>query len=164
MHLHKYTSKREIIRTGAARRIFELINDAYAPLFGFSRMTDRQIDQYVSAYIPIIDLRMVSIVEDENNDIVAVGISMPSLSKALQKAKGKFFPWGWYHLLKALFFKHSDIIDLLLVAVLPEYQNKGVNAMLFADLIPICQQMGFKFGETHPQLETNEKSQGNGLT
>ena len=74
-----------------------------------------------------------------------------------QKAKSRLFPFGWYHLVKALFFKHSDIIDLLLVAVLPEYQNKGVNAMLFADLIPICQQMGFKFGETHPQLETNEK-------
>lgn len=160
LHLHKYTSKREIIRTGAARRIFELINDAYAPLFGFSRMTDRQIDQYVSAYIPIIDLRMVSIVEDENNDIVAVGISMPSLSKALQKAKGKFFPWGWYHLLKALFFKRPKVLDLLLVAVRPDYQGKGVNALLFTDLIPAYQQLGYEYAESNPELEQNEKVQG----
>ena len=89
-----------------------------------------------------------------------MGVGMPSLSHAIQKAKARLFPFGWFHLAKALFIKHSDIIDLLLVAVLPEYQNKGVNAMLFADLIPVSQQMGFKFGETHPQLETNDKSQG----
>lgn len=123
-------------------------------------MTDRQIDQYVSAYIPIIDLRMVSIVEDENNDIVAVGISMPSLSKALQKAKGKFFPWGWYHLLKALFFKRPKVLDLLLVAVRPDYQGKGVNALLFTDLIPAYQQLGYEYAESNPELEQNEKVQG----
>ena len=88
-----------------------------------------------------------------------MGVGIASLSHALQKAKGKLFPFGWWHLIKALKIKHSKIIDLLLVAVLPEYQSKGVNALLFADIIPIAQEMGFEFAESHPQLETNDRSQ-----
>ena len=159
LHIHKYTSKKEVIQTGVGRKIFELINDAYAPLFGFSRMSDRQIDQYVNMYIPVVDLRMVTIVEDENNDIVAVGITMPSLSKALQRAKGKMFPLGWYHLLKALMWKRPKVLDLLLIAVRPDYQGKGVNALLFTDLIPVYQQMGFEYAESNPELELNDKVQ-----
>ena len=159
LHIHKYTSKKEVINNGIGRKIFELINEAYAPLFGFSKMTDRQIDQYVNMYIPVVDLRMVTIVEDENNDIVAVGITMPSLSKALQRAKGKMLPLGWYHLLKALMWKRPKVLDLLLVAVRPDYQGKGVNALLFTDLIPVYQQMGFEYAESNPELEMNEKVQ-----
>ena len=84
---------------------------------------------------------------------------MPSLAVALQKAKGKLFPFGWWHLLKALKVKRSKIVELLLVAVLPEYQNKGVNALLFADIIPIAKEMGFEYAESNPQLETNHQSQ-----
>lgn len=102
---------------------------------------------------------MVTIVEDADNQIVAVGISMPSLARALQKAHGKLFPFGWFHLAKALFFKRSEILDLLLVGVKPEYQSKGVNALLFADLIPAYIEMGFSYGETNPELEENEKVQ-----
>ena len=159
LHIRKYTDKKEVIKTGIGRKIFELINDAYAPLFGFSRMTDRQIDDYVNQYIPIIDLRMVTVVENEDNELVAVGISMPSMSEALQKAKGKFFPLGWYHLLKALKWKHPKVLDLLLVGVRPDYQSKGVNALLFTDLIPIYQEMGFEYAESNPELEVNEKVQ-----
>ena len=160
LHVRKFKSAREIRRGGWGPKIFNVVNKAYAPLYGYSEMNERQIAQYVNTYLPLVDMRLVTVVEDAEGRIIAMGVGMPSLSHALQKAKSRLFPFGWYHLVKALFFKHSDIIDLLLVAVLPEYQNKGVNAMLFADLIPICQQMGFKFGETHPQLETNEKSQG----
>ena len=159
LHIRKYTDKKEVIKTGIGRKIFELINDAYAPLFGFSRMTDRQIDDYVNQYIPVIDLRMVTVVENEDNELVAVGISMPSMSEALQKAKGKFFPLGWYHLLKALKWKHPKVLDLLLVGVRPDYQSKGVNALLFTDLIPIYQEMGFEYAESNPELEVNEKVQ-----
>ena len=159
LHIHKYTSKKEVIKSGVGRKIFELINDAYAPLFGFSKMTDRQIDQYVNMYIPVVDLRMVTIVEDENNDNVAVGITMPSLAKALQRAKGKMFPFGWYHLLKALMWKRPKVLDLLLIAVRPDFQGKGVNALLFTDLIPVYQQMGFEYAESNPELELNEKVQ-----
>ncbi len=160
LHVRKFTSVKEIRRSNYGLRIFDVVNKAYAPLYGYSEMNERQINQYINTYLPFIDLRLLTVVEDQDGQPVAMGVGMPSLSRALQKARGKLFPFGWVHLLKAMYWKHSDIVDLLLVAVLPEYQNKGVNAMLFADLIPICQQMGFKFGETHPQLETNEKSQG----
>ena len=159
LHINKLTSKKGIIKSGLAHRIFELINDAYAPLYGYSRMTDRQIDQYVRMYVPVLDLRMVTIVENEQNEMVAVGISMASLSRALQKAHGRLLPFGWFHLLKALMWKRPKVLDLLLVAVRPDYQGKGVNALLFTDLIPIYQKLGFEYAESNPELEVNEKVQ-----
>ena len=159
LHIRKLTSKREVMRSGIGHQIFRLINDAYAPLFNFSRMTERQIDQYVKMYVPVLDLRMVSLVENEQNEIVAVGISMASLSEALQKAKGRLFPFGWFYLLRALLWKRPKMLDLLLVGVRPDYQNKGVNALLFTDLIPVYQQLGFEYAEINPELEQNDKVQ-----
>lgn len=159
LHIRKLNSKKEVRQSGVAHDIFRLINDAYTPLFGYSRMTERQIDQYVKMYVPVLDLRMVSIVENEQNEIVAVGISMASLSRALQKAKGRLLPFGWYHLLKALMWKRPKVLDLLLVAVRPDYQGKGVNALLFTDLIPVYKELGFEYAESNPELEMNEKVQ-----
>ena len=151
---------RKMVKEGNyGQRMFELINEAYTPLYGFSKMTKGQIDQYVNMYLPILDLRMVSVVENAEGEMVAVGISMASLSEALQKAKGKILPFGWWHILKALFWKRPKILDLLLVGVKPEYQSKGVNALLFYDLIPIYQKLGFEYGETNPELEDNRKVQ-----
>lgn len=159
LHIRKLNSKKEVRQSGVAHDIFRLINDAYTPLFGYSRMTERQIDQYVKMYVPVLDLRMVSIVENEQNEIVAVGISMASLSRALQKTKGRLLPFGWYHLLKALMWKRPKVLDLLLVAVRPDYQGKGVNALLFTDLIPVYKELGFEYAESNPELEMNEKVQ-----
>ncbi len=159
LRVRKLTNKKDVIKSGVAHDIFRLINDSYAPLFGFSRMTEAQIDQYVKVYIPVLDLRMVTLVETEEGEIVAVGISMPSLSEALQKAKGKIFPFGWYHLLKALKWNRPKVLDLLLVAVRPDYQSKGVNALLFTDLIPVYQEMGFEYAESNPELEDNGRVQ-----
>ena len=152
----KKITRKELKEKNYGQRIFDLINEAYAPLYGFSKMTQgqidqymkMQIDQYMKMYLPVIDLRMVSLVEDAAGELVAVGISMPSLSKALQKAKGKMLPFGWYHILKALFVKKPKVLDLLLVGVKPEYQSKGVNALLFYDLVPIFKKMGFEYGES----------------
>jgi GNAT superfamily N-acetyltransferase len=155
----KKLSRKELKEKNYGQRIFDLINEAYAPLYGYSKMTQRQIDQYIKMYLPLIDLRMVSLVEDAEGNLVAVGISMPSLSKALQKAKGRMLPFGWFHLLKALFIKKPKVLDLLLVGVKPEYQSKGVNALLFYDLVPVYQQMGFEYGESNPELELNKKVQ-----
>lgn len=159
LRIRKLTSKREVLRSGIGHEIFRLINEAYTPLFGFSRMTERQIDQYVNMYVPVLDLRMVTLVENAAGELVAVGISMASLSRALQRAKGKLFPFGWWHLLKALMWKRPEVLDLLLVAVRPDYQGKGVNALLFTDLIPVYQKLGFKYAESNPELEVNEKVQ-----
>lgn len=155
----KKLSRKELKEKNYGQRIFDLINEAYAPLYGYSKMTQRQIDQYIKMYLPLIDLRMVSLMEDAEENLVAVGISMPSLSKALQKAKGRMLPFGWFHLLKALFIKKPKVLDLLLVGVKPEYQSKGVNALLFYDLVPVYQQMGFEYGESNPELELNKKVQ-----
>lgn len=152
---------KEARESGVGQRLFELINETYAHLYGFSKMTDKQIKHYLDMYLPILDFRMVSFVEDENGELVAVGVSIPSLSRALQKAKGKLFPFGWFHLLKALFLTkyRSKTLDLLLVGVKSEYQDKGVNSMLFADLIPRYQELGFEYGESNPELELNTKVQ-----
>lgn len=155
----KKLSRKEITEQHYGQKIFDLINEAYAPLYGYSQMTQGQINQYIKMYLPLIDLRMVSLVEDEEGNLVAVGISMPSLSRALQKARGKMLPFGWFHLLKALFVKKPKVLDLLLVGVKPEYQSKGVNALLFYDLVPVYQQMGFEYGESNPELEMNKKVQ-----
>jgi len=160
LHIKKLTGRKELFEGGYGQRIFDLINESYAPLFGYSEMTQKQIDQYVSSYLPLLDLRMVTLVEtNETNELVAVGVSMPSIVRALQKSGGKLLPFGWFHLLKSLKWKHEDGVELLLVAVKPEWQNKGVNALLFADLIPIYREMGFKWAETNPQLELNSKGQ-----
>ncbi len=159
LHVKKLKNMKEIREKNYGQKIFDLINEAYAPLFGYSQMTQGQIDQYVNMYLPIIDLRMVTLIEDAQNELIGVGISMPSLSRALQKAHGKYFPFGWFHLLKALFIKRPKILDLLLVAIKPEYQSKGVNALLFDDLIPIYIKLGFKYGESNPELEENSKVQ-----
>ncbi len=160
LKIKKLTSRKEIKENNYGQKIFDLINEAYAPLYGYSKMTQGQIDQYVNTYLSILDLRMVTLVEDEQKNLIAVGISMASLSEALQKAKGKLYPFGWYHLAKALFLKRPKVLDLLLVAVKPEYQNKGVNALLFYDLIPVYQQLGFVYAESNPELELNSKVQG----
>lgn len=159
LKIKKLKNRKEIEQYNYGQKIFDLINEAYAPLYGYSKMTQGQIDQYVKMYLPMLDLRMVTLVEDAEKNLVAVGISMASMSEALQKAKGKLLPFGWYHLLKALFVKHSKTLDLLLVAVKPEYQSKGVNALLFYDLVPIYQKMSFKYGESNPELEDNKKVQ-----
>lgn len=159
LKIKKLKNRKEIREGNYGQKIFDLINEAYAPLYGYSQMTQGQIDQYVKTYLNLLDLRMVTLVEDERGDLIAVGISMASLSRALQQAKGKLLPFGWYYLLKALFVKRPKVLDLLLVAVKPEYQSKGVNALLFYDLIPIYQQMGFEYGESNPELEENKKVQ-----
>ena len=159
LRIRKLHSKKDAFKDNTARRIFELINEAFAPLYGYSRMTDRQIDQYVNTFIPILDLRMVTIVEDAEGEIIAAGISMPSMSRALQKAKGKLFPFGWWHLLSALKWKRDEMLDLLLIAVRPDFQGKGANALLFTDLIPVYQQLGFKYAESNVELELNNKVQ-----
>lgn len=159
LKIKKYTSAKKIA-ADYGQAIFELMNEAYQPLYGYSALSQRQIDQYVGMYLPIVDLRMVTLITDADDKLVAVGISMPSLSEALQKAHGRLLPFGWYHLARTLFLKkYPRMLDLLLVAVKPEYQNKGVNALLFSDLIPVYRQLGFEYAESNPELEQNGKVQ-----
>lgn len=151
-------NSRKKIKEKYGRPLFDLVNEAYADLYGFSPLTDRQIESYVDQYLDIIRLDCVSVIADSNDNIVAVGISMPSLSEALRKSRGKLFPTGWFHLLRAL-KGHTDTVDLLLVAVKPEYQSKGVNSLIFTDLIPAFKAAGYKYAESNPELEANDNVQ-----
>lgn len=158
LHIKKYKSAKKISKE-YGEAIFELMNEAYSPLYGYSPLTPNQIKQYIKMYLPIVDLKMVTLITQDDGTLVGVGLSMPSLSTALQKAHGRLLPFGWYHLLKSLFIKHAKVLELLLVAVKPEFQNKGVNALLFYDLIPVYQKMGFIYAESNPELELNGKVQ-----
>lgn len=140
------------------RQLFELINLAYKDLYGYATLTPRQIEHYVKMYIPIVRLKHISVIVDEHDNVVGVGIVMPSMTRALQKSHGRFFPFGFIHLLKALKGK-NDTIDLLLVAIHPDYQNLGANAILFEDILPHFIADGVKYVETNPELLTNNKVQ-----
>lgn len=157
LKVKKFTSKKKI-KEQYGRAIFDLVNESYADLYGFVPLTDRQIEHYINIYLGVLRLDDVTLIVDSDERLVALGISMPSMSKALQKSRGRLFPFGWYHLLRAI-NGHSDVVDLLLVAVKPEYQSKGVNALLFSDLIPRYIANGYKFAESNVELEGNANVQ-----
>lgn len=139
-------------------KLFTCLNEAYKPLYGFSPLTQRQIDHYVKMYVPLLRWDIVQIIiKEETDEVVGFGIGIPSLSSALQKSKGKLFPFGWFHLLKALKSKRNPTLDLMLMGVSPEYQGKGVNALIFSNFIPAAHNSGFKFAESNPELEMNNK-------
>ena len=150
----KYTSAKKLVKD-YGQEIFQLINEAYSELYGYSPLTPRQINRYISMYIPVLRLDNISLIVDKDKKLIGVGIAMPSMSKALIKCRGRMFPFGWIHLLKAL-RGQNDVVDLLLVAVKPEYQSKGVNSLLYTDLIPCFIKNGYKFAESNPELELNQ--------
>jgi len=163
LHMRHFKSHKEVLAADNGQyvqKIFNVINRSYSELYGYSEMNERQIKQYAKTYLPFLDMRLLAVVETEENEPIAVGITMGSLSYALQKAHGKLFPFGWWHLAKAIYFKPAPVLDMLLIGVVPEWQNKGVNAPLFTQIIEVAQKMGFVWAETHVQLEDNEKSQG----
>ena len=150
-----------------AREMFILINKAYKDLYGYVELTDKQIDYYVEMYIPMIRLEFVTLVlRQTDNKLVGVGIGLPSMSKGLRNARGRFLPNGWYHLYKALKGNgHGGVLDLLMIAVDPEYQGKGVNALMFNEFIPAANKSGMTAAESNVELEDNSKvhSLWNGL-
>ncbi len=153
----KYTSRKKLVNDyGDA--IFKLINEAYDKLFGYSPLSDKQIKHYIKMYLPFLPLDDLSLVVKPDGELIGVGITLPSLSQALIKSRGRLLPFGWYHLLKA-FKGHNDVVDLLLIAVKPEYQSKGVNALIFDDLIPCFIRFGYKWADTGHELEDNERVQ-----
>ena len=157
LHTVKFTSRKKL-KEKYGQALFDLINEAYDKLYGFSPLTQRQIDYYIGMYLSFLRLEDVSVIVDEDEKLVGLGITMPSFSRALQKSGGKLFPFGWWHILKAMRGK-TDTVDLMLIAVAKEYLNKGVNALLFADLIPGYIKNGYKWAESNPELEENSSVQ-----
>jgi GNAT superfamily N-acetyltransferase len=140
-----------------AKDIFRLINESYSDLYGVTELTEKQIAYYTKQYFSFIRPEFVPLVKDENGNIIAFAVSMPSLSKALQKAKGSLFPFGFLHILKAM--KKNDIADLYLVAVDKKYQGKGVNAILMYELAKVFIANGMFHVESNPELELNHQIQ-----
>ena len=157
---HKYELRtvsfksRKKLKDQYGQALFNVINQAYDQLYGYSPLTQRQINHYIDMYLGMVRLDCVSVIVDKNDELVGLGISLPSLSRALQRCGGKLFPTGWWHSLKAIYGK-NDVVDLMLIAVKPEYMNKGVNSLLFADLIPAFIKNGFKYAESNPELADN---------
>jgi hypothetical protein len=154
--LRHFKSKSEIKKGGYVQKMLGVVNRAYNELYGFSQLDDQQMEWYAAKFLMLIDRRFISVVENTEGEIIGMGVCMPSLSRAAQKAKGKLFPFGWWHFVRELYFKPKhQILDMLLIGVLPEYQDKGANALFFADMIPNGISCGYEWAETHPQLEDN---------
>ena len=151
------TMTRKDVRGDYARRAFDLFNQCYSQLFGFTEFTSDQTEEFIRRYLPLLDLRLVPVVENKEGEIVGIAVTMVSLVEALQKSHGRLWPMGWWHLLKALKWKHANHAELLLVAVRPDYQGRGVNALFFEHLLPVYQEYGIRWAETGPQLEDNIK-------
>lgn len=149
------TRKRDVIPY--AKELFRLIDEGYAHLYGVVPLTSAQEDMYIKMYLGFIRPEFVPVVLDEDGKMVAFGITMPSLSRALQKNKGRLFPFGFIHLLKAM--RKNERADLYLVAIKKEYQGKGVNAILIHEMSKVYKKLGIKWVESNPELDTNRQVQ-----
>lgn len=138
----------------------DVIDVAYQKLYNFQPLSDRQKKYYCDSYFPLLNFDFVTLVVNEKDEVVGVGVGMPDISQALRKCKGKLFPLGWYHMLKALRAKQMEKFDLLIIAVRPDYQDRGLNAVIIADQHPYFIKYGIKEVETTAILETNTKNQG----
>lgn len=149
-----FKNKKELIKN-YGQKIFDLWNICYAELYGASPLTQKQIDHYIKLYLGFIRLDTLSVIVDKEDNVIAFGIAIPSLTKALRKANGRLLPFGFIHLLSAL--KKNDLVELLLIAIHPDYQNKGIIALIFDDAFPNYVKNGYTHCESNPELETNNK-------
>lgn len=159
LKVRKFT-RRELVSGGMGREVFKILNKTYDGLYGFSQLSEGQIDKLVSDYIKIADTNLVTGVIDagDNDRLVGFGICFPSFSKALQKTHdGHLLPWGWWHLLKILKYHKTNVLDMLLIGVLPEYRTKGANSLIVRDIVEQMLRDGYTYAEAMPQMETNTR-------
>ena len=158
LHIRKLT-RRDVKKERYGQKIFDMVNRTYRHLYDYTVLPPEVIDSYVDTYLGLLDLNYVTLVEDAEGELVAFAVSMPSIARAVQKGRGYLFPFGWWHLIKSMYLKHEEALELLLIAVDPEYRNRGVVAMLFNDLIPKLIKGGFRYGESNAEMETNNSVQ-----
>ena len=159
LHLAVYGRSKTKEARKYAYKLFRLVNEAYAPLYGYSAFSEKQIDIFVRRYLFMLDRKFVTILLDSNDDVVACALTMPSIAMALHKSQGRLFPFGWWRILSALRPKSSSLVEMLFVAVKPEYQDKGVLAILTNNVTSLINSVGCAYGESNPELETNVKMQ-----
>ena len=156
-HLHQATIDTKKQMVDYFPQCIPVLNETYHNLHGFSELTKEQVDDLIAQFVPNLNTDFVSIILNEKDEVVAFGISMPSLSRAMQKCHGKLFPFGWMHILHAI--KHNDTLDLLLIGIKEEYQGKGLNAMIFDKVAPSIRKYGIRYLETTRELEENSSVQ-----
>ena len=150
-------TRKEIVKGGYGRKIFDLINRTYKDLYNFTTLPDEVIDYYVDNFIGLIDTELLMGVKDPDGNLIGFGVSMQSIAKACQKGRGRLFPLGWFYLLRSLKWKQEDTVELMLIAVDPAWMGKGINALIFDACHPIYRRHGFKWAETNAELEDNKK-------
>ena len=159
-HLHvRRITKKEVRKEDYGHKIFDMINKTYSELFDFTVMPPDVVDSYIDTFLGLLDMGFVVLIENDEGEMASFAITMPSLARAVQKGRGYLWPLGWWHLVKSMYIKHEEALELMLIGVAPEYRNKGVNAMIFNELIPRLQKGGFKYGESNAELEDNNKVQ-----
>ncbi len=134
---------------------FRLINECYAPLYSAVELTEKQVKKYSTKFLPLLSPKTTCFVKDEHGEMVAIGICAPSMAKAMQASRGRFLPFGWVGVLKALI--RNDTVDLFIIGVKPELQGAGVNAIILDEMMHGTRKMGIRYAETGPMLETNSK-------
>lgn len=154
-HLHVAKVRHRRQYGALVGQVFELVNEAYSPLYGVVELNERQIKKYKSKFAPLIDPDFACFVMDEQENMVAFGVSAPSMAAAMQRCHGHLFPFGWIGVLRAL--SKNDAVDMFLIAVKPELQGIGINAVILDHLIQGAAKNGIRYAETGPQLETNSK-------
>lgn len=160
VRVDKVKNSRELVRKYGIQYM-DVIDEAYQKLYNFQPMTKKQKDYYKNMYFPLLNFDFVTIVVNDKDEVVGVGLGMPDIGPALRKCGGKLFPTGWYHLLKALKAKTMKSFSFLLIAVRPDYQDKGINSLFFQDQIPYITKYGIQILETTNILETNAKNIAN---
>lgn len=155
LHLLQPKTKKDI--TARGRDMFHIINEAFAPLYEFTPLTEKQIDCYVKQYVPFVNKDFLSFILDNEGNTVGFALCIPFLSRAFQKAKGKLFPFGFLHLLHDL--RHNDTLEALMIGVIPKYQRMGANILIYKYIYEGCVKNGIKKLLLNPQLEDNFKVQ-----
>lgn len=153
VHVVRKTKKE--IKQNYAHKIFDLLNKSFAPLYGFAPFSEEQADDVLARFLPFLEMDMVPIIEDNKGELVGIAVTCRDFSDGIKKTKGKLLPFGWFHLLKAIKAGKQDKAQLMIIGVRPDMQGMGVNATIFAHLIPVYNKLGIKWCETNPQLDTN---------
>ena len=154
-----YTARTLAKMAKRGREMFHVLNDAFAPLYEYTKLSEEQIDGYVKQYVPVMNKDLVAFVVNDKDELVGFTVTMPHISAAVRKAKGRILPFGWIHLLPALNPRRNDTVEALLIGVLPEYQAKGAAMLMFKHLHENYIRLGIKRMLLNPQLEDNHKVQ-----
>jgi len=153
VHVVRKTKKE--ITQGYSHKIFKLLNESFAQLYGFAPFSEEQAEEVLARFLPFLDMDMVPIVEDNKGELVGIAVTCRDFSDGIKKTHGKLLPFGWLHLLKAIKLGKQNKAQLMIIGIRPDMQGMGVNATIFAHLIPIYHKLGIKWCETNPQLDTN---------